>query len=534
MSFPIRGQSRDWLKPYLLTLIISCILIFLAALIVYAYTGTSSRYTADDYSFANMAHSHGLFGAVQTWFQTWNGTFSASFIISLMALIGPKIVTVLPLLALALWLICLTWTIMQFTQKFRLAKPLFVSIFLALLLIATVLNTIPSIFESFYWQTGMLVYLLPLIIGTVYIGLIGYSIRKNSKSMLIPLSILSLIFTFIACGCSQTYGALQTGTLFLVMLIGLLQPTGDFKRRAMPLIVAGFIGSLLALIIIIIAPGNAARESFYPPHPDLFTLIKSSISNTFYYMGYYYNFHHALDIGIVMVLSGIMAFTMHPLNLNQTNEISPFNPTQTNKMHASKPNPKKMHASKPKQVEKTNQRSFRAIKFSLVLSPIIGFILLVFCFAPTIWGESVTHPPLRAIIIPQFILVCTAIYWSYYAGLALRYLSFPIKKTAASVLLVFVGVVTIVLLIFGPIMSIQRNISSIPAYRDYAAALDSRDAELRAAKSRGEKDVALKPEDTTKVPLVREFVMESDPNYWVNKAVAEYYGLNSIKIVVSP
>lgn len=395
MPFSLRSQTQDWLKPYLLTSAILCIIVFFAVLVIHAYMGTFTRYWADDYSLANVLQSEGLVGAQQWWYLNWTGAFSSSLAISLMALIGPRVVSVLPLLALGLWLICMTWTIMQFTQKVHLPKPLLVSILLAVLLIAIILNTIPNVFESIYWQTGMLFYLFPLIILTVYVGLIAYSMRrKPNKSVLISLVVLSTVLTFIAGGCNQGYTALQTGALFLIMGFGVLRSSSDFKRSALPLVVAGFLGSLIAMVISIIAPGNAFREAFYPPHPGLFSLVKSSITTAFHDMGYY-NFHQVTNIAIALVLPAVLAFTMHPTEPNPPNQ----------------PNP----------------NSKRALIFSLLLSPIVGFILIVFCFAPSIWGES-GPPPNRAIIFPQFVLVCTAIYWAYHAGLAARHLHLPSKK----------------------------------------------------------------------------------------------------------
>jgi MFS family permease len=373
---------------------------------------------------------------------------------------------------------------------------------LAVLLIATVLNTIPSIFQSLYWQTGMLVYLFPLIIFTVYVGLIGYSMRRKSKkSLSIFLLILSTLLAFIAGGCSQTFVVLQTGALFLVMGIGVLRSTSDFKRSALPLVVAGFLGSLIAMVITILSPGNAFREAYFPPHPDLFSLVKSSTINAFLYMGNY-NFHQVTNIAIALVLPAVLAFTMHPTEPNP--------PTQ--------PNP----------------NSKRALIISLLLSPIVGFILIVFCFAPTIWGESVPLPPERAIIIPQFVLVCTAIYWAYHAGLAARHLHLPSKKMVASFSLILISISTIALLVFGPVKSIQRNVALIPEYRAYAAMWDSQNAELRAAKLKGEKVVTITALDTTRLPWLRGGTVGPDVNNWVNLAVAAYYGLDSITAVESP
>lgn len=104
----------------------------------------------------------------------------------------------------------------------------------------------------------------------------------------------------------------------------------------------------------------------------------------------------------------------------------------------------------------------------------------------------------------------------------------------ASFSLILISIFTIALLVFGPVKSIQRNVTLIPAYKAYAAMWDSQNAELRAAKLKGETVVTITALDTTKLPWLHGGTAGPDANNWVNLAVATYYGLNSITAINSP
>src|SRR5690606_18046579 len=56
-----------------------------------------------------------------------------------------------------------------------------------------------------------------------------------------------------------------------------LSPTPTQRKRALPVLTAGFVGTVLVLAVILAAPGNAVRRANFPPPPPLPTLVMSSV-----------------------------------------------------------------------------------------------------------------------------------------------------------------------------------------------------------------------------------------------------------------
>ena len=97
------------------------------ALLTYAYIGFFTRYMADDYCSAAVAHASGLMGLQKHFYLGWSGRFSFNFAIGVLALLGFRVVPFLPAVALGLMLIVLTWTITRFASDFYWQRKLMTS-----------------------------------------------------------------------------------------------------------------------------------------------------------------------------------------------------------------------------------------------------------------------------------------------------------------------------------------------------------------------------------------------------------------------
>src|SRR5207253_10529101 len=168
-------------------------------LLVYAWVGSFSRYTADDYCWAGVLRTEGFINAQVAWYTAYSPRYAFTFLVNLVELAGPAIVPALPALAIVVWVAVLTWSLRQLDV--RLAKqqrtvPAFV---LAELVALASLQTAPDLPQSLYWQTGMLTYLLPLVLATFLIGWI----RRGSTRWWALL--VSGLITFVGGGLSETY-----------------------------------------------------------------------------------------------------------------------------------------------------------------------------------------------------------------------------------------------------------------------------------------------------------------------------------------
>ena len=475
---------------YLLLILVA---VFFGSLLAFAYVGHFTRYMADDYCLADKVHKLGFINAQTSLYMTWTGRYSYGFLMSLAELIGPSTVPIGPLIALICWLGAATWSIYQLALITRWPHPLLTASLLAELIIFAMLNSADNIVQSFYWQNGIINFVVPLIMLMAYSGIISYAVRKHlSGRAAFSLLILAVLLTFIAAGLTEAYGVLQTTGILLSLIIGYKYASNPARRAMFPFLLAGLVSSLLALSIVTLAPGNKFRQSYFPPHPNLFRLTKLSL---YYATGFVITefIHAPLTILSLLLLPFLLAICF-PRSRSDRDQ----NPNVQN-----------------------NKRA-------LLLLPPLGFFLILICFATGVYAVSGALPE-RARFIPEFIFVCTAACWAYFAGaLAARFLTSTSKPSANQA----AGLVAVAALILvPPLLATRRTLRLVPGARAGASIWDQMDRDMRAAKARGAKDVIVPAVDDVETRLGArrtELQIDHDPNNWKNRCVALYYGVDSV------
>ena len=475
-------------------------LTFMAALASYIYIGFFTRYWYDDFCTAGTLRQEGFFNSQIYWYTNWSGRFSYHIIVNIAELIGPQIVTVLPLLAVFTWCVCTTWTIYQIFSAFRLPFASFSSFVLALAVIFSTLNSTPDIVQSLYWQTGMLTYLAPIILLTVWIGLLVFISRNQSKGFIFRLFLLiGFILCFVAGGLSETYGILQLGILSIILLTaGLICFFGGVKRINSTFILVGFLGAILAFSIVFIAPGNKDRQAVLPEPPSKISVVKSS----FLYTLNFAERHSRRSRGVAL-LSLIFPVWLALI----------------------------LRKEKP-DGEIYSAFSDLKIKQALIIIALcifIGFFLMFICFVPAFYALSETLP-LRAQILPKFVLVTfmmsagfifTQAFLNSYADY--HKLKFWTLTGASAAL--------IVLLLLVPLFSARKTFALGKEASVYAEKWDEIEREMSAAKSSGVNDVIIPNinADEFKLGFGRaEMLPTSNPKEGQNMCVAKYFGFNSV------
>jgi hypothetical protein len=230
-------------------------------LAVYATVGAFSRYTADDFCWAGILRTEGFFNANVHWYTIYSPRYTFTFLVNLTELAGPAIVPALPISGIVAWLAALTWTFAQFGVR-RLS-----AFFLAEVAVLATLWSAPDLAQSLYWQTGLLTYLLPLIMATVLIGWICKDVHTWWAFF------ISGAITFLAGGLSETYLIPQNVAVTLALAAGLLFRT----RRAH--LAAALAGGVVALLIIVVAPATANRVMGTPA--DLRLTLEASVATAY-------------------------------------------------------------------------------------------------------------------------------------------------------------------------------------------------------------------------------------------------------------
>jgi hypothetical protein len=485
---------------------------FSGALLAHVYIGSFGRFVTDDYCTAGILGSHGFFGAQKYWFVTWTGRFSFIMAIDLAHLIGPKIVPLLPTIVLSAWLVVLTWAISRAMVIAYRGRLTMVSLLLAEMIIVSTLATTPSVYQSLYWQTGVLTYVIPIVFATAFTGLLCRIAAADQKPGL-ALIVLGGFLTFVAAGFSESFAVLEGAALSLALFLSFAADQESLLGTKGRLILfVGLVGAMLGGALVLVAPGNNSRIAeelsgglTTSPAGTWIALLKLSI-------------HFGLDsIAIACTPRGfVIAIACLPAVLAFTvpagHEVS----------------------STMMSIVKESSKRF-------VLGTIIGFTLIACSFVPTAYVtgylRATYYPPGRLFVIPQFVFYCFICLESYWAGMAARSLRLKVTVGSSSdrrptSLLWFFGVASLFSIVVAA-SSARTTWAVEPTVRRFASAWDAQEDKIRAAKMAGLRTVHVErlPATTQNQRLHQYFglrLMDSLSDDWVNRCVADYYGLDSI------
>lgn len=460
-------------------------------LIAYAYLGTFSRYMADDFAALRAVRAHGFVGAQINWYQKWTGRFSFSFLYSLLAVLGPATPRVMPGLLLTLWFLTTVWAIYQIHFESGDLRRARVVLFAAFIMYAT-LETGPNLSQSLFWQTAALTHFAPLVLLSVLVGVICRGISTKHKRFSRKFNIVCAgIVAFVAGGLGDAYVILQSsGLIFSIFTVEVLAGS-DLKSRIRAFLLAGLVGSLLALTVVAASPGNSVRQAFFPRRLGGLEMLEVT---AWYSAG--------LVAKLVLTHPIIVMFSVGLPVVMVLRDFS--NPAQ--------------------------RRWDRRICIQLLLLiPVAVLLLIGCCTGASIYAISEMLPE-RARILLSFVFVCGTFVWSYAAGEYLLGRLLMIRPNIGPSLS-RLATVALLLLILGPMVSFFSILAARESARAFAADWDRQDAQLKTAKQRGLTDMT--------VPQIWDFQsrigkgksdlhLRTDPEFWINQITANYYGLKSI------
>lgn len=488
--------SKRWF--YISSFILAAILI--VPLLAHAYIGFFSRYWWDDFCTSGFLHQKGFWGSQAYWYTSWSGRFSFHIIVNLAEMIGTWTVKYLPSLALISWGGVTTWTVYQIFKINRLGFPLISSFLLALLIVFSTLNSTPDIVQSLYWQAGMLSYLAPLIFLTAWIGIFVYALRKQSSGRSHKLLILLVfLLTFVSAGLSEPYAFLQFGALGILTLIYLIYFSTDFKRIALPLILAGFLGGGIAFSIVFTAPGNKGRQATLPPPASPVSAVKSSLSYTLNFAERHSRRSRAVTL-LCLIFPAWIVFMLYYSDPQKNNR-------------SDEPN----LSIKP------------ALKI-VGLCIVAGFFLIFICFVPAFYALSESLP-LRAHILPKFVLVSLMILAGFIFTQALIN-TFADNKKFKFLGLTATSIIIAVLLVLSPIIAAKNTFALGNKAKDYAAKWDAIHRQLAETKNNGVNDAVIPKVTADEFDLGygRPDLQPADkPHEGPNYCIEIYYGLDSVR-----
>lgn len=445
---------------------------------MFAYAGTYARYWADDYCYSATIKQHGLAGGIVDWYRVSGNRVSTLVPVALSELFGPAAIQFLPLSILILWAGACVYFLFQLKRitGWKIHPAWIILLSLAHVYFAILLA--PDRLQAFYWRMGTLHYTLPVPILLILLGLLlGYWQRGKRQ---ISLEILYGLIAFAAAGLSETYAALQTGLFITVLAFVFLVMPESQRLKAARLLGIPLAGSLLMMLVMVLSPSNAWRQAALPPPDNLLEIIPVSL-------------RHAGDFIFYSIRGKPVPFFVYCLIVTAVALLG-F-------QHKDRPVPA------------------RRSLLGLILSLVVMFGLIVCSFAPSSYA-GLQYPAGRAQMPAHFVLLAGL-------GAACYWVARAVGRTY--LLQRFIGLRLAVLLAltaacFYPLRAVSTIQADLTQLSIRAERWDARSGDIQQAAATGVRDIEVKQVDV--VAGLED--IGPDPNFWINRCAAVYYGVNSI------
>jgi hypothetical protein len=448
-------------------------------LCLHAYNGSYTRFISDDYCAAYFSERLGMLRNIWFWYTTLQGHYAGFASDYVLVLTGTKWVGVIPALALLVWGTALIAALFGIQPKSQDVKSrLWNSVCFGIVVLFVVLLFTPSITQSLYWWKGFATHTLPLMGFTIYLAIYQWlRTRQPNKRITIIAVTTGFGLAFIDGGFSETFTAIQIVFLVLWMAWLFARKELDFRQPGACSLAAGLAGALVALVIVVASPGNAVRQSYFPPTPGILTILQISFSG---YSALLKNIFATPEkiFGLVGVFIGFIWFGK---------QIPP---------------------------ERTVKRWE---PFVILLN---GFSILPFiCFAPAAFGLSDIAPE-RAQIIPVFFLILSTVIAGFLLGNQRPGSALPSSGIAHENLGLLAIAVVLIMLSAG--INGKGVFDSSKIYIKYAQAWDQNEQKIFDAVKSGQQTVI--------IHSVRNWTGLNDPGdnpkFFINYCMSKYYKIN--------
>jgi hypothetical protein len=459
-------------------LAIAVLLAASVAIVAHGYLGTFGRYIADDFCTASTLRRLGFVQSQVNWYTTWTGRYAYTFVVTLTQVVGPALTPWLPALALAGWGAAVVFAVQRLQGR---STPLLASTSIGAIHVFSTLRGAPNVYQSLYWQTGMVTYTLPLILGVVYASWLWRTVTEGTPRRAQAAG-GSLAAAFVLGGFSETHVALQT-TMLLLFLLSLPQWVHERKRDGALIVGGGLLGSILGALTIALAPGTQVRRGLMPAPPELGPWIEATLRDGYLFLARTVKGSpEAVILAILVPLLLVVLLTWR----------SPDVPVRPRGSYA-----------------------------ALVALPLATPVVMLSTIAPYEFAIS-SYPDGRVLITTMFVLVSALVLWGGNLGNLLCRASWS-RSAAFAAAPVALSVLVVIGLTATSLRSTAANLATSDAARAYAESWDTRDENLRRV-----------PADSELVPAASLRHMGGlaeighDPQEWINLCVAGTYGLHSV------
>jgi hypothetical protein len=451
-----------------------------------AYVGTYSRYLADDYCTAGILRSAGFWEGLLYWYQTWSGRISFFFLIQMVQLLGPGVTPYATGIALGLWFLTAYLLLAHLSRVIGLGiTKVLAATVAAVLVMATALGA-PDRYQSFYWLTGLATYVAPLVLmtllWTILVATAGSSLPPRE---LVAAGAACFLLAFAVGGFSEVAVGAELALLVMALpLAAISHRTGPRHGNLVPL-AAALAGTIAAIAVLVLAPGNEARLALMPGRVGLASTLLSSAGYALVFSAKAF-----LRAPGPLVLAVVIPLTIALDRVPAGDWLAGQGPR------------------------------FRIIMGVWIVS--MPFLAIVASLFPAVYVTS-AYPAERALVVAQYLLVWGLAVLGYACGMFLKGRRWwrPIRWSPSSAAVAQWTAVGFVLIV--SLAAAKDALAFVPEARSFSDQWDARNARILGAIDPGT-EMAVAP-----LPHMAGLAeVGQDPSEWINACVAMAYGLRRV------
>ena len=232
----------------------------LALLALLAFMGAQSRLMGDDYVHFVIGRSLGPWETLQSWRESWNGSYSYYFLHGLIAPfaeVAPKITPAIIILLLTAGSYSLVHRgLGQLSlERYRTRMALALTACIAGVGIHAQVSPM-----SFYYFSASVRYLLPVALLVNFVAASLHCFALHSRMQLACATLAGTLLCFVIAGFSEIYLVFQFAFLLVAIAAAYLTLKGRKRRNALVIFGGGWSATLASLAVQISAPGVSIRR----------------------------------------------------------------------------------------------------------------------------------------------------------------------------------------------------------------------------------------------------------------------------------
>lgn len=410
----------------------------------------------------------------------------------LFPILGASLLITASLLA---WLGGIVVLLRRLSRRFEIRLSWIELVVIAEAFISLVLWSAPSLSQSFFWRSGVLSYLSPLVGG---IWVLVYVFAADRPQKLPWLHLFGIFSASIFVGGFSETGAAFWIVFWALFLFALLiskwfwktEDLGWLAKRAS----AAFLGTLLAGVLLTFSPSTALRLAGSPVPQDLGKLIPLLALNVRVYL--WINLMRRTWTILIPILLGLglgIAFS-----IRQGQSANALN----------------------------NSNNLKKFVGMLVLVGMSILLMLAGIMLPVTFIQS-DYLPERAMILSQTVLTSGGILGGILIAVLVRGIlrKLPLESDLFQKLLRRLSILLILTSLIAPTQLIRFGFENWPLFSRWSRLWDQRHARLIEAGRAGIDTLHVMVLDH---PIEDVGELAGDPGYWYNNCAEIFYGVDEI------